>query len=271
MEGVILKRRIAKVLMGFVIFLIVLLLLKGTVTKILFVNAVQGITGVSMKVRELHLALLKGVVKAKGIQLMNPGGFPEKMLADIPELVIDLDMGALFQGRTHIEELILNLNQLTILRNDRGELNLSKLRPIQDEKRTPEASREGEKEKKEEGKFQLDYLRLSIERVYYRDYRAGNPPPSREFPIGIQEKEYHDIQDAGDLVRQIVAQALTKSSFAELGDLGKIQNRLQKGLEEAGSSAKKKTQEVLQEAAETLNVLQFLGNQPTQESQAESK
>lgn len=95
----------------------------------------------------------------------------------------------------------------------------------------------------------------------------GDPPPSREYPIGIKDEEFRDITDTGELVRQIVAQALSRTIFAELGDLEGIQRRLEKNLEKARASMRQKTQQVLKEATEALNALQFLKPTPSQQEE----
>lgn len=267
MEKIAAKKWIANFLIGLTIFLVACLILHGTITQILFTNAVQKTTGVSIRVRELHLNLLKGIIKIKGLQLLNPRDFPEKMLADIPDLYVDIDWKTFLQGKIHLEEMILNLDQLIILRNSEGKLNLSSLKPMQE----PSAEeKKGAEKRGGKGKnFQLDYLRLSVGRVYYRDYRAGSPPPSREYPIGIQNAEYRSITDPDDLVRQVLAQALARTAFAELGDLEAIQRRLRKNLERAGSSMKEKSQEVLKEAVETLNALQLIKKKPSETEEKE--
>lgn len=270
MGKILTKKWIAIFLIGLTIFLVACLILHGTITQILLTNAVQKTTGVSIRVRELHLNLLKGVIKINGLQLLNPRDFPEKMLADIPDLYVDINWKTFLQGKIHLEEMILNLDQLIILRNSEGKLNLSSLKPVQ-EPSAPLAEEEKEVEKRggNEKNFQLDYLRLSVGRVYYRDYRAGNPPPSREYPIGIQNAEYRSITDPDDLVRQVLAQALARTAFAELGDLEAIQRRLRKNLERAGSSMKEKSQEVLKEAVETLNALQLIKKKPSETEEKE--
>jgi len=274
-EKVVVKKWLANFLIGLTVFLAACLILHGTIAQILFTNAVQKATGVSIRVRELHANLLKGVIKIKGLQLLNPRDFPEKMLADIPELYVNMDLKALLQGKIHLEEIVLNLDQLIILRNSEGKLNLSSLKPVQ-EPSTPltpltEEDKEAEKRGGNKKNFQLDYLRLSVGRVYYRDYRAGDLPPSREYPIEIQNAEYRDISDPDDLIRQILAQALAMTAFAELGDLEAIQRRLLKNLERAGSSMKEKSQEVLKEAVETLNALQLIKKKPTETEEQEQQ
>lgn len=262
MEPVKIKKLAANFLMGFGILVAVLFILKGTLTKILVVNAVQKTTGLSISIKDLHLSLSKGVIKVDGLQLKNPGGFPkkEKVLATIPELYIDLDLMAVLQGKIHLEEVVLNLSELIILRNNEGKLNLSSLRPIQEE---PKGQEKTPSAPQKQTSFQLDYLRLSIGKAYYRDYRLGDSPPSREYPIGITDEEFRNITDAGELVRQIIAQALSRTVFAELGDLEGIQRRLEKNLEKAQASMRQKTQQVLQEATEALNALQFLKPKPS--------
>ena len=253
---------IIRVFVGFLVLFLIGVFLREPIAKFILVSAVQKTTGVSIEIQELHLALLKGIVKIKGLKLMNPKEFPEKYLAEIPELYFDVDPGSLLQGKIHLEKMILNLDQLTLLRNQQGELNLSSLKPVSGDSKGKQEKPPSEKSPKERA-FQLDYLRLSIGKVYYRDYRVGNPPPSREYSIEIKGAEYRDIQDPGDLVRHIVSQALAKTALNELGGLEGIQRRLQRDLQKASS----RTQKVLHEATEAFNALPFLKpkSDPSQE------
>ena len=175
--------------LGFLVIVCValLFLFKDTLVSFLLVSAVKKTTGVSVHIEQLHTAPLKGIVKIKRLQLMNPPEFPEKVLADVPELYLDMDLWAFSKGKIHIEKLVLNLGELIILRSQQGELNLSSLKPIREElpEEKNESSQDTEKQKKK-WIFQLDYLVLSIGRAFYRDYRVSNSPPSREYPIGIK-------------------------------------------------------------------------------------
>ena len=104
----------------------------------------------------------------------------------------------------------LNLRELVVVKNAKGELNIDALKP--------KHSRESEP-KKPQGqapKLKIDRLSLTIGRVVYKDYSLGEQPSIQVFDIDIQDRQYTHIEDVQAVVSLIMFEALTRTSLSRL-------------------------------------------------------
>jgi hypothetical protein len=244
------KKWFSLVLIAILVLVAAVVVFKDAIAKRILVQSVRAVTGISMKAKRVSLDPFKGALEVRGLRFFNPKGFPERVFADIPELFLNIDLGALFQRKVHIQEMRLNLERLILVRDASGRLNLSSLRPVQEKR---ESEKKPNKES-EPGNFQLAYLRLTIGQVYYKDYRVSDPPSVREFDVGLKDQVYENITDPGDLVRRVVSQALARTTLHELGDLEGIQRRIEKALSQGEQTLSEKTKKVLEEAKEALKL-----------------
>jgi len=192
---------------------VILLLTKNILVKIAVTNGVKALTGVTVKVESIEVGVFKQAVAVNNLKLYNPGEFTDQLMADMPEIYVDYDLGAFMKGKVHLKELRLNLKELTVSKNSKGKINLESLQSLQPKGggKAPEIS--------------IDLLKLDIGKVIYRDYSAGGNPSVKEFDVNIHE-QYANITDTNRLVATILSRALVNTTIAQLtkieGPLKKI-------------------------------------------------
>lgn len=180
----------------------------------------RKITGLQLKIRNLNLSLLKGMLDAKGIALYNPRGFQDRVMIDISELYGDVDVPSILQGKPHVEELRLDLREFVIVKNKDGKLNLDALKPASKAK----ADKETEPQKKEEAvkkatpQIRIDKLVLKVGKVVYKDYSAGGEPSVQEFNVNLNET-HENITNINALVPLLVSRAVMNTTIASLANL----------------------------------------------------
>ena len=204
--------------------LIALFFGKNVIIKTSVSTAVRAMTGLKLDIRSMNVGVFKSLIGINDMQLYNPPGYPDKRMFDIPEIYVDYNFGAFMEGKAHLEEVRLNLNEFLVVKNADGQLNLDSLRVVQET--------EGDELKKDEGKeeetkmpdIQIDLLELKIDRVIYKDYTKGTPPKVKEYNVNINER-YENITDPKSFVRLIILKALKNTAIANLTnfDLGKLQ------------------------------------------------
>ena len=177
-------------------FLIVLLLALG-VFSFLFRNslikfglqyAVTRLTGFKTKIEEIQFN--PPSILVKGLRINNPSEFNGKLLADVPELYLAVDLDELLHGvRIHLYELRVNLKEIYIEKNEKGVMNISRLSSAgakpQEPVPTPTAPSAGPKKVMP---FYLERFELTIRRVTYVDYTSllpGGIVPGVIVPKGI--------------------------------------------------------------------------------------
>ncbi len=234
---------------GFILFLIFVVFFTLVVGKNVFVKSMldRGLSKaahVPVSIGSANVELGNAKIELRDLKIQNPRSFPEKMMLHAPEIAIDFDLKAFWSGKTHFEEVRIDLDELIVIRNREGQLNVDALRPRDSSKANPERST-GSKLPK----FLIDKLVLTVGKVIYKDYSLGGDPVVQEFNIGIQNREYRNIDNPQSLVSLIMFETLTRTTLSSLVnlDLSAFQNDasgiLSQGLNLLGSN-KDKVQKV---------------------------
>jgi uncharacterized protein involved in outer membrane biogenesis len=190
---------------------------------------------VPVSIGSTSVRFITSSIHLKNIKFRNPKGFPSRVMADIREVFIDFDPGALFKGQAHFEEVKLNLKEVTVVKNKDGLLNVDAMKPTEAEKRKPKRQKGGDAQVK----LKIDRLYLTVGRVVYKDYSAGPEPAVQTFDIGMENKEYRNIEDPAVVVNLIMFEALTRTTLNRLADLdlGTFKQGFSGGLDTVATSA----------------------------------
>ena len=249
-------------------------MLKNVIAQAALSGGVKAITGLTLQMRSLDVGILRTLIGVKGVRLFNPSGFPDRVMVEMPELYVDYDLPAFFKGKVHLEEVRLDLKELTVVKNEKGVLNLDSLKAVQagKEKKTAFGQQKGKAPQ-----VQIDRLHLKVGKVVYKDYSGGTPPQVNEFNVNIDEK-YENISNPYVLGSLILSRALFKTTIArlanfdikalegQLGDVGAALKKYSGGMtqtlgktvgstKELGEGAVDSTKAAVQETADTLKKL----------------
>lgn len=251
------KRKFVTFLAIVLAILIALFFGKNVIIKASVTAGARAITGLKLSIRSMDIGVFKSLIGINELQLYNPSEFEDELMIDLPEIYVDYDLGAFMKGRTHLEEVRLNLKEFIVVKNEAGELNLDSLKVVNGKGR--EERGKGEEKKEETGggekketkipDFQIDLLELRIDRVVYKDYSKGTPPKVKEYNVNIDER-FENITDPKTFGRIIIVKALKNTTIAHLAnfDIGK----LQRGITETARKTTKKVQEATDRAVKDI-------------------
>lgn len=182
-------------------------LAKNTLAEMLVQDGVERITGLPMKIQSIDVQLDKNVTAMQGMKIYNPLGFPDKVMVDMPEFYVQYDWRALLKKKVHLPDLRIHLQELTVVKNAEGRLNLDSLKALQ------------EKQKKEMPmELQIDRFQLKIDKVIYKDYSLGAQPVVQEFNVDLNET-FKDITDPDALGNLIISKALVSTTISTLANI----------------------------------------------------
>ena len=216
---------------------------KNLIVKTSVKAGVKAMTGLKLNIKSMNVGILNSLIGIDGLQLFNPPGFVDELMVDLPEVYVDYDLGAFIKRKVHLEEVRLNLKEFSVIKNEKGELNLDSLRVVEEKKEEKvEGEEEKEKEKTKMPELQIDVLELKIGKVVYKDYSKGTPPKSKEFNVNIDER-YENITDPRAFISLIIVKALKNTTIARLTNfnLGALQ-------ENVAGKLKETTQKVMETA-----------------------
>lgn len=249
---------LGKLVLLVVVVLVVLVLARNVVVKAAAENGVKAVTGMPLSMGKLDLGLSNTLVDIENLVVKNPSGFHDTSLVDIPKILVDYNLSSILKGKVHLENLEFDMKQFTIVRNEKGELNLDRLKALQGAQKPSAPATEPEPQAPAKPMpIQIDTMHLKIGKVVYVDY-SGGQPSTKEFRINL-DQSYQNITDLNSVVRLIVLKAMMSSGISNLVnfDIKGLEGSVNEAL---SASAKLATQA----AAKSLDTLKAAATDPGQ-------
>lgn len=244
---------LGKLVMLIIVALVVLVLARNVVIKAAMVTGARLVAGMPLSIQKFDLDILNTSVDIEGLTLKNPSGFHDTVLVDIPKILVAYQRAAILTGKIHLKDIEFDLKQFTVVKNEKGELNLDRLKALQGTQKAPaQAKKEAPKAPAKPIPVQIDRMHLKIGKVVYVDYSSGQPV-TKEFLINV-DQNYENITDLYSVVRLIVLKAMMSSGLANLTnfDITGLESSVTDAL---GASSKA--------AAEALNSLKGVASDPS--------
>ena len=200
---------------GLIVLLAVLFLSRNVIARVSVEYGAKKVTGFPLKIGSVDVGLFSGKVDVRDLTLMNPPEFQEKMFVDMPQLYVDYRLGSMLSGAPHINDMLINIKQLVIVKTDKGDSNAMKLKGVV-------SSGGGSKSST---KYQVDQLRIQVGTVTIKDYSRAKPM-ERTLTLNLQ-RTYKNISDSTDITRLVL---LSIAGSVPLPEIGIKPEDLKKGL-----------------------------------------
>ncbi|MEW6075636.1 MAG: hypothetical protein AB1530_04945 [Candidatus Omnitrophota bacterium] len=205
-------KRLTKIVVAILVIAVVLFIARNVIVKAAFQGAVKLITGLQLDIESIRIGAFKSVIDVQGLRLLNPPGFVDKVMLDIPKIYLHYDISSFLRGKIHISALVLAFNEFVVVKNAEGQVNVNTLTALETQ---------GKPQKEKKGKMpelNIDLMQLKIGKVVYKDYFNRAVPAVTEFRININE-EYRNIDNPVALVSLITFKALSHTTVASLANL----------------------------------------------------
>jgi hypothetical protein len=212
-----------KIIVIVIILLGALFLAKDLIVKSVVSQGIKAITGLTLQVKSMHVGILKTEIAIKELKIFNPVEYTDRLMADVPEIYVNYDLGGFLKGKVHLKELKLNLREFVVVKDGKGEINFSSLQALQPKGggKPPE--------------IKIDKLKLDIGKVIYKDYTRTTQAKAKEFNVNIHD-QYENINDPYSLVGLIITRALMSTTISKLAkfDLAPIKDMVNKTVNTSG-------------------------------------
>lgn len=178
-------RRALWVLGTAVVFVALAAVTRSLWLKPLVVRNIEVETGLRVELDRFRCSLNLSSFQMRGLRLFQPVEFGGGLMADLPEIAVDLDTDLAARGKLHLNHLKLSLNGLNIIKNAAGQVNIQEF-----EKRLRERWQvRNELQWEYAG---IDHLELSLRTVSYTDLRTTNGPVAVD--LAIEEKQVDKLK-----------------------------------------------------------------------------
>lgn len=228
-----------RILLLIIILVVGTLVLKNVLVANIIVKAVKSMTGLQVYLGKADLGITKTYFGLSDLKVLNPSGFNDEVMADLPRISADYDLGAFLKGNIHLQQLTVELKQLLVEVNNQGKANINSLKAL-----VPKGGG------KPPPKIQIDILRLKVEKVLFKNYAAG-AQQEREINVDLEE-EFKDITNPDSLVSLIVFKALSKTDIAGMANID-LSGLKQNALNQLGGRAESLGQQLKEQTKENLN------------------
>ena len=215
------KKLLVKILAALVILVAVLFFARNFIARESVEFGAKKMTGFPLEIGSVNVGVFSSQVDVRDLKLMNPPEFQEKMFVDMPELYINYRLHSMLSGAPHINDMLINIKQLVIVKNGKGDSNAMKLKGVVSGGNS-----------KSSAKYQVDQLRVHIGTVTLKDY-SHPKPTEHNTPLNI-DVTYSNITDSTDISRLVL---LTVMSQVHLPDIGIKPDDLKKGLSNVTNQA----------------------------------
>lgn len=208
-----------------IITLVILLglgIIKNSVIKTVVTVGASHVLGTKVHIDRFAVGVFRPTVKIKGFKVYNPKGFDEGLLININEIHVRYNLLALFKGKLHLPLIILDLEEMVVVKNEKGKLNVDSLKIVKNMEKSKEKKKEAEKNKKpsKQMAFRIDEARLNLGKVIVKDYTRGNNPIVLAYEIGVKDKVYKNINSAQEFATLIMLEAMGPAGLKGAGIYG---------------------------------------------------
>jgi len=214
-------------------FLVLVLLILLTIAffrnrlcEALISAATTKVTGLTLSLEKINLDVLRSTLEMRGVTLLNPPGFEPIALGRAEEVFVKYDLLDCLRGRLHLRQVRVRINEINIIRNEKGKSNVSAFKRAPSKKPNPSASLEqtttatlklqkkAKISKRPRPKFIIESLEVFPGKITFVDYRAGIGKPAT---IIVSAKGPFVFKNVGSLT-SVVNSVSAKGGFRYLLD-----------------------------------------------------
>ena len=159
------------------------------------VTKIRAKTGFAVKVEKLSVNPFTAKVHLTGLVVKNPEGWPVPDFVDLREFRADANLFSLFSSRLVADEIIVDVAQLTLVKNQQGLTNAMAFQQGLTGRGQEPAGAKAPGAKKE---FLIRHLVLKFDKIVYADH-SGRKPVVKEFNLNLNQ-DMRDVDSVAKLV-----------------------------------------------------------------------
>ena len=107
-------------LFRFIIFVVLIFFLlvlgRNIILKFAVEKGVEAATGLQLQIEKFDLGIAETHLGINNLQLLNPSGYPDRVMFEAPEVFVDYNLGSILKGKIHLEEIRLNFDKFVVVR-----------------------------------------------------------------------------------------------------------------------------------------------------------
>jgi len=208
------------------------------------VSTIRSRTGFSVKVDKLSVNPFTAKVAIQGLVLKNPATWPAESFVELREFRADVELFTLFSRRLVADEIVVDVAQLTLVKNQDGIMNAVAFRDtLTGRPPTPAAGPKSDAAKKE---FLIRHLVLKFDKLTYVDYTGGRTR-TKDYNLNIS-RDMRDVDSVAKIVSPFsgaVLAALAGTMSGLFPNNADVLQSFKGGLQQVGEKTGAKLKELM--------------------------
>jgi uncharacterized protein involved in outer membrane biogenesis len=177
-------------------------------------RVVSAKTGFQVKIQHLYINPFTAYANIEGLVVENPSSFQDRDFVELTQFKADVRVFSIFSDRLVVNDAVVDLPSITIVRRAQGITNIDVLRSSLGSGQTAAANQPAGKTEKQ---FLIRHLELKFGKVVLADY-SGHTPSTHEIPLNI-DHTYTDAASITELAAPLTP-AITRAGL--VGALGAL-------------------------------------------------
>ncbi len=210
------KKLLVRLVVLLIVLVVILVLARNVIVPPIVSSGVKSSTGLRVDIGAMDIGLLKRYVDVQRLQLMNPPGFTDPVMVDIPQISVAYQLGPLLRNRLHLPSVTFAMQEVMIVKNADGALNIDALKALQGKR--PPGSGQPPREDGTRMDLQIDELAIRVGKVVFKDYSGGGAPRVQEFSLNLDER-FSNVTSPNDVTMALVMRILTRTGIAGLANI----------------------------------------------------
>lgn len=210
---------IKKLILGFVVLGVVLFVFKNTLLSSALSFGATKALGTKVTVGTLDFSPFKGTVLLQDLKVMQPEGFEPGAMIDLKEARVELRVADLLKKSIYLNAIAIDLNQIVLIRNEQGVLNLDQLKVSQKKKDDSDKTESKETQsspKSPSWPLYITELKVRFGSATHKDLSKGT---NKVYELNI-EKTFKNIKGVEGLVAAITIEVLKTAAIKGAGIYG---------------------------------------------------
>jgi hypothetical protein len=174
--------------------------------------------GADVSIRSVKMDWKNTGFEVQGLEIGNPYSFPRGTLANIPIVIVSVDLPGISKGVFRLKTVGINIRELQVINVSQKGLNILALKPLQKSNEERSASSQEAvraKIKKYVPELMIDEFIFSVGDISYLD-ASGPSLRQNRYRTGIQGATYYNIRGTQDVIAILVGETLKKMGFSYL-------------------------------------------------------
>ena len=224
----------SRLVIGFLIFFFIFVVVRRTILTNVARLIIGRTTHFKVELGHFDINPFLGALSVKDVKFYNPPEFGSGLFLDLKEVYIDLNIIDFFTRRMiHVQKLKLNLNEITVVRNAQGKVNLTTLTPVSSSQHEqPRTMKQKTPAREEKMPFLIDELYLTMRKVNYLDYSKNPTEPKKYgFDMKVNETVMKNVTNPAAIMGTIVLEIAYHTTIGNLGiDLKGLKRQVESSL-----------------------------------------